>query len=133
MVSVHFSLYACSSYSPSFMDPGRDGDGPFAKDTIRFQARSYPLEPGVAGWSAHKLNSCNNSGRCWFSSLITVSIRAYYTFLFLATLFYFMGSADFSSSTCYPFHLSLLRLSLQANEENVKVAYMGKCARMPDS
>jgi hypothetical protein len=43
---------------PSFSDPGRDGHGPSAKDTIRFCARKYAcLEPGVAGWSVYKLNS----------------------------------------------------------------------------
>jgi hypothetical protein len=49
--------HACHT-SPSLTDPGRDSDGPSAKDTIRFQARRYAcLDPGVAGWSAHKLNS----------------------------------------------------------------------------
>ncbi len=70
----------------TYAGPWKGGDGPSVKDIIRFQARRYPhLKPGVAGWSARKLN--NDSRRCLFSSL------AYYNFLFLAVQFYFIGSA----------------------------------------
>ena len=49
---------------------------------------------GVAGWSMHKLNSCNDSGHCSFSFLIIYSGVLYYYFLFLLAIrFYFLGSA----------------------------------------
>jgi hypothetical protein len=35
-------------------DPGRNGDGPSANDTIRFRARRYPsLEPDGRRWLVH--------------------------------------------------------------------------------
>jgi hypothetical protein len=45
--------------------------GPPPKILFGFELDDAPcLRLGVAGWSAHKLNSCNNSGRRLFSSLI---------------------------------------------------------------
>ena len=37
MAAVHFTRYACSSYSPSLTEPGRGGDGPAPKILYGFE------------------------------------------------------------------------------------------------
>ena len=69
MAAVHFTRYACSSYSPSLTDPGRGGDSPAPKILFGFELDQPMPGASVAGLSRHKLHSCIKSGRCLFSSL----------------------------------------------------------------
>ena len=64
MASVQFSLYTCSSYSPSHSDPGRDGDGAFkAPPKILF---GFELD------HTHSWSQVSQVGLCVNSTAVTI-------------------------------------------------------------